>query len=85
MTPKGFKRKKLTQKQPTYYVVMKRYNKLVKLTPKPLILKDARDYLAYRLDTGLGRSAWFEPIGMTSNVVGLPTSMRGYFAKVKTS
>jgi len=47
---------------------MKRYNKLVKLTPKPLILKDARDYLAYRLDTGLGRSAWFEPIGMTSNV-----------------
>jgi len=22
------------------------------------------------LDTGLGRSAWFEPIGMTSNVVG---------------
>jgi hypothetical protein len=60
---------------------MKRKGKLVKLTPRPLILKDAKDYLAYRLDQGLARSAWFEPIGKTDNVVRLPQAMKGYFTK----
>ena len=81
--PKNFKRKRLTKKQPSYLVVMRRRGKLVRLAAKPLILKDAKDYLAYRLDRGLSRSAWFEPVGMTKETVGLPISMRGYFSKIR--
>jgi len=81
--PKGFRKKKITKKQPVYSVVMKRRGKLIKLSAKPLVLRDAKDYLAYRLDNGLGRSAWFEPLGLTRDVVGLPNYMRGYFSKVR--
>jgi len=81
--PKGFTKKKLKTKQPVYLVVMRRRGKLIKLAARPLLLKDARDYLAYRLDRGLGRSAWFEPIGFSKEVLGLPKAMRGYFNKVR--
>jgi len=81
-TPKGFKRKTLSKKTPVYYVVIRRKGKLVKLNARPLTLRDARDYLAYRLDRGLGRSAWFEPIGKTNRVVGLPRNIKGYYSKV---
>lgn len=80
--PQGFKAKKLSTKQDSYYVVMKRKGKLVKLTARPLILKDAKDYLAYRIDNGLSRTAFFVPIGRTNNVVGLPFQMRGYFNRI---
>jgi hypothetical protein len=80
--PTKFKRKKLSKKVPTYYVVIKRHNKLVKLLARPLRLSDAKDYLAFRIDKGLGRSAWFEPVGLTKNVIGLPKEMKGYFNKI---
>lgn len=81
--PKGFRKRRLTKKVPVYFVVMKRKGKLVKLHAKPLSALDSRDYLAYRLDRSLGRSAWIEPLGKSKDVLGLPKEIKGYFAKVK--
>ena len=78
-----FKNEKLKREQNVYYVKIKRRGKIVKLTPKPLTLKDARDFLAYKLDNTLSRSAWFEPIGKSKNVVRPPKVIRGYFNKKK--
>lgn len=79
--PKGFKKKKLKRKQDVYYVVVKRRGKFVKLNVKPLVMRDAKDFLAYKLDHGLERSAWFEPLGKSKYIVVLPAKMKGYFSK----
>jgi len=82
LLPKGFKKKTISRTQPVFYVKIKRRGRIVNLTPRPLILSDAKDFLAHRVDNGLSRSGWFEPIGRTRKVVGLPKPMRGYFRKV---
>ena len=56
---------------------------MVNLTPKPLILKDAKDYLAYKLDKNIIRTAYFEPIGRSKHVIRLPKNIQGYYPKVK--
>lgn len=79
---KGFGKKKLKKAVPVYYVVIKIKGKKVNLTPRPLRLKEAKDFLAYRLDNGLSRTAWFEPLGKSKIIITLPRRMRGYFSKV---
>lgn len=79
---KGFTKRKLTKAQPVFFVKMKRRGKIINLHQRPLTLTDAKDFLAYRIDHGLSRSAWFEPLGKAKNVVGLPPGMKGYFRKV---
>ena len=79
--PKGFKRKTLSKKQPTFYIKIKRRGKIVNLTPRPLVLRDAKDFLAYSVDNGLEKSAWFEPLGKTKKAVKLPSKMKGYFGR----
>lgn len=80
---KKFKKKILSKKVPVFFVKIKRHGRIINLTPRPLILRDAKDFLAYRLDQGLSRSAWFEPIGKAKNVVVPPKAIKGYFNKVK--
>jgi hypothetical protein len=77
----GFKRKTLSKKQETFYIKIKRRGKIVNLTPRPLTQRDAKDFLAYSIDNGLERSAWFEPLGRTKKAVKLPAKMVGYFSK----
>ena len=79
--PKGFSRKTLSKAQEGYYVKIKRRGRVKNLTPRPLTLNDAKDFLAYRVDNGLSRSAWFEPIGKTKDMVQLPKAIAGYFGK----
>ena len=80
-TPKKFKPKTLRKSVNVFYVKEKIRGKIINLTPRPLTLRDARDFLAYRIDNRLSRSAWFEPLGKTKKVVGIPKAMRGYFHK----
>lgn len=79
--PKTFKRKPLSKKVPVFYVKEKIRGKIIRLTPKPLTLKDAKDFLAYRLDNRLSRSGWFEPLGKAKVVVVPPKNIQGYFNK----
>ncbi len=81
--PEGFKRKTISKPQPVFYIKVKRKGRIVNLLPRPLILRDAKDYLAYKLDKNLIRTAYFEPIGRAKNVVRIPPRMRGYFTKVR--
>ncbi len=78
-----FKKRNLRKAQPSYYVKIKRRGKIINLTPRPLTKKDAKDFLAYNLDHGLERSAWFEPLKKTKKVVKLPSRISGYFSKHK--
>ena len=80
---KNFKKKRLSKSQPVFFVKEKIRGKVVNLTPKPLTLRDAKDFLAFRLDNRLSRSGWFEPIGKSKNVLLPPKVMRGYFQKNK--
>ncbi len=81
--PEKFRAKSLRKSVPVYYVRVKTKGRIKNLTPRPLTLTDAKDFLAYRIDHRLSRSAWFEPIGTSKKVVGLPKSMKGYFSKNK--
>jgi len=62
---------------------MKREGKMVKLSPKPFRLNDAKDYLAYRVDHGLSRQAFFVPVGKTKKVYDLPKPIKGYFSNTR--
>jgi hypothetical protein len=77
-----FTRTTLSTAVPVYYVVMKRAGRMVKLSPKPYTLKDARDFLAYRIDQGLSRKAFFVPMGKQKKVVRLPKAIQGYYSRV---
>ncbi len=79
--PKGFSKRNLKNKTPIFFVKIKRSGKIVNLTPRALTLNDAKDFLAYRIDHGLSRSGWFEPLGDARKAVSLPKSMRGYFGR----
>ena len=80
--PKDFTQRKLSKPQPVFYVVTRKRGKMVKLYAKPLVLKDARDYLAWSVDHNLTRSAWLVPLGKAKNVVRPPKDLSGYFSKV---
>lgn len=76
-----FKRKSISKKVPVFYVKEKIRGKVIRLTPKPLTLKDAKDFLAYRIDNRLSRSGWFEPLGKAKVVVVPPKNIQGYFRR----
>ena len=76
-----FTKKKLSKAVPGFYVKIKRYGKIVNLTPKPLELREAKSFLAYTLDNTLSRSAWLEPMGKSKTVVSIPPKMKKYFSK----
>jgi len=76
-----FNKRNLRKKQPTYFVVKKKRGKLVKLTAKPMVKSDAKDYLAYNIDKGLERSAFIIPYGKFKKVIKLPSKIKGYFRK----
>jgi len=78
-----FGRKKLKKKQPVYFIKVRRKGKIVNLHPRPLILSDAKDFLAHKLDRNLVRSGWFEPLAPTREVIRLPKVMQGYFGRNK--
>lgn len=80
---KQFTKKKLSKSQPVFYIKVKKRGRMVNLTPRPLILRDAKDYLAYSVDNSLVRTAYFEPLGRTRSVIRIPPKMRGYFSKNK--
>jgi hypothetical protein len=80
LNQKDFQRRTLSKSQPTYYVVEKRGGKLVKLYPKPLTMKDARDYATYSIDNRLSRTAFFIPLGKAKRVVRPPKNIQGYFS-----
>jgi len=79
--PKKFKQKKIRKAQPVFYVKVRRRGKIVNLTPRPLLLRDAKDFLAYTIDNGLSRSAWFEPMGRAKTILIPPKKIKGYFSK----
>jgi len=76
-----FKKRTIAKKVPVYYVKEKVRGKLINLTPRPLKLREAKDFLAYRLDNRLSRTGYFEPLGKSKIVVGLPSKMKGYFGR----
>jgi len=78
-----FGKRKLKKKRPGYYIVIRRRGKKIKLNRKPLVMKDAKDYLAYKIDRGLSRTAWFEPMGKQGKVIRLPKQIKGYFLRNK--
>ena len=80
---KQFTKKKLSKAQLVFYIKVKKRGRMVNLIPKPLLLKDAKDFLAFKLDKELLRTAYFEPIGQSKIVLRIPPKMRGYFNKVK--
>ena len=80
---KQFTRKTLKKAIPVYYVVIKRKGKMVKLSPKPFSLSEARDFLSYKLDYGLSRTAYIHPAGSSKKVVGLPKPIKGYFSNTR--
>lgn len=81
--PKGFKKKTLSKKVQGFLVKIKKRGKIINLTPKPLKLNHAKDFLAYHVDHNLVRSGWFQPLGKTKVVVIPPKNIQGYFNKVK--
>jgi len=56
---------------------------MVKLSPKPFSLSEARDFLSYKLDYGLSRTAYIHPAGSSKKVVGLPKPIKGYFSNTR--
>lgn len=79
--PKGFTKKTMRKSVPVYYVKEKVRGKIKNLTPRPLTLREAKDFLAYRLDNRLSRTGYFEPLGKSKIVVSLPPKMKGYFGR----
>lgn len=67
----------------SYFVVVKKRGKLVKLLPRALTLTDAKDYLAYNLDNTLSRTAFYVPAGKRKKVLKLPRDITGSFDKTR--
>ena len=79
--PKSFSSRTLSKKQPTYYVVEKVRGKFKKLYPKPLTVKDAKDYAVYSIDNRLSKTAFFIPMGMAKKVVRPPKQIQNYYSR----
>lgn len=77
----GFSQKTLSKSVPTFYVVEKVRGKFKKLYPKPLTLRDARDYAVYSIDNNLSRTAFFIPLGRAKRVVRPPKPIQNYASK----
>ena len=77
----NFSKKTLSKSQPTYYVVEKVRGKLKKLYPKPLTLKDARDYAVYSIDNKLSKTAFFVPLGKSKIVIMPPKQIQNYASR----
>lgn len=71
----------LSKKAMVYSVVTRKAGKAVKLRLPPMILKDAKDVMAYKLDKDLVRTGKLVPAGMTKEVGIVPKTARGYFGK----
>lgn len=82
--PSGFSKKTLSKTEPVFMVRARRKGKLVNLMARPLIKKDALNYLAFKVDNELLRTAFIVPIGNSKLVVRLPIKFSGYFNKVKS-
>jgi len=80
---KDYKRKTLSRKVDTYYVVEKVRGKFKKLYPKPLTSKDARDFAVYSIDNHLSKTAFLIPLGKRKQVVKAPKSIQGYYSSNK--
>jgi hypothetical protein len=79
--PKNFKSQRLSSSVNTYYVVEKIRGKFRKLYPKPLTMKDARDYATYSIDNRLSKTAFFIPLGKSKRVVRPSKNISGYFSR----
>jgi hypothetical protein len=80
LTP-GFRPQQLSRPIQTFYVVEKIRGKFRKLYPKPLVLKDARDYAVYSIDNNLSRTAFFVPLGRAKRVVRPPRQIQNYASR----
>ena len=76
-----FKTQRLSSAIPTFYVVEKVRGKFKKLYPKPLTLKDARDYAVYSIDNRLSKTAFFVPLGKAKRVVRPPRQIQNYASR----
>ncbi len=81
--PGKFTKKTIPKKVNVYYIKIKKGGRMVNLTPRPLILSEAKDLLAWSEDKSLVRSGYFYPLGKSKKVIGLPKSIKGYFSKNK--
>jgi len=81
MLPKSFKPSTLSKAQPTFYVVEKVRGKYKKLYPKPLTMKDAKDYATYSIDNRLSKTAFFIPLGKSRKVIRPPIQIQNYYAQ----
>lgn len=77
----GFRPQQLSRPVQTFYVVEKIRGKFRKLYPKPLVLKDARDYAVYSIDNNLSRTAFFVPLGRAKRVVRPPKNIQNYASR----
>lgn len=73
----------LDKAKQVYAVKVKKGNKLVTLSKKPLLLNDAKDYLAYNLDNRTLRTAFIVPVGVSKNVSSSPSNAKGYYQRTK--
>jgi len=80
-TTPSFSSRTLSRSQPTFYVVEKVRGKFRKLYPKPLALKDARDYAVYSIDNRLSKTAFFVPLGRSKRVVVPPRQIQNYASR----
>jgi len=86
-TPRGFilrtpkKLRPLRKGEKPYYIVEKRRGKLRKVLPSALTLEDAKDYLVYKLDNRLSRTAFYVPAGKVKKVLILSKDVKGYHNK----
>lgn len=77
----GFRPQQLSRAVATFYVVEKVRGKFRKLYPKPLTLRDARDYAVYSIDNNLSRTAFFIPLGRAKRVVRPPKQIQNYASR----
>ena len=78
---KQFKRKTLSKKVPTYFVVEKVRGKFKKLYPNRLTKMTATDYATYSIDNKLSKTAFLIPMGSARIIAQPPKNIQGYFSK----
>ena len=76
-----FVKRSLPKSVQTFYVVEKVRGKFKKLYPKPLTLKDARDYAVYSIDNRLSKTAFFVPLGKAKQVISVPKQIQNYYSR----
>lgn len=80
---KGEKSRRISDsKTGNYYIVEKRRGKLVRLRQTAAPINEARDYLAYKVDNNLSRTAYLIPAGPKAKVSKVPKNIKGYYSKV---